>query len=308
MNANNALGGGPQSADGKAIARWNATGHGITSPAPVVPGLEQEEDWTRHREGVMESLSPVGALEDNLAERVALMIWRLHRVTRFETTAIGSGVEKVEKMIHERNSFLRSMQGGSIADTTHPEDIRFEARHNRSSYNALRRFISKQRGTEKKIKGQDASAVIHGAYLAAKRLSGKDFDWEEVNLPGIDGDHDIYEPPMMTAADAEACVAALARQAGLDAQELLDSAVQSAGFEAKSVEYKLEETEKEVSELREERVLADEKTLEKIQKYESHLSRQLYHALHELENLQKHRTTGEGTPLARLDVQGVAGG
>jgi hypothetical protein len=26
--------------------------------------------------------------------------------------------------------------------------------------------------------------------------------------------------------------------------------------------------------------------------------------LHELENLQKHRTTGEGVPLLRMDVQG----
>jgi hypothetical protein len=55
-----------------------------------------------------------------------------------------------------------------------------------------------------------------------------------------------------------------------------------------------------------ERILPDEKTLEKISRYEAHLSRQLYHALHELENLQKHRNTGEGMPLARLDVLGLA--
>jgi hypothetical protein len=53
-----------------------------------------------------------------------------------------------------------------------------------------------------------------------------------------------------------------------------------------------------------ERILPHEKTLEKISRYEAHLCRQLYHALHELENLQKHRITGEGTPIARLDVQG----
>jgi hypothetical protein len=27
--------------------------------------------------------------------------------------------------------------------------------------------------------------------------------------------------------------------------------------------------------------------------------------MHELENLQKHRITGEGVPLLRMDVQGV---
>jgi selenocysteine lyase/cysteine desulfurase len=56
-----------------------------------------------------------------------------------------------------------------------------------------------------------------------------------------------------------------------------------------------------------ERILPDDETLQKIARYEAHLSRQLYHALHELENLQKYRTTGEGTPLARVDVQGLPG-
>ena len=63
--------------------------------------------------------------------------------------------------------------------------------------------------------------------------------------------------------------------------------------------------EQEISRKVRERILPDDKTLEKIGRYEAHLSRQLYLALHELENLQKHRITGEGTPLARLDVQGL---
>ena len=73
----------------------------------------------------------------------------------------------------------------------------------------------------------------------------------------------------------------------------------------RSAAYKKEEVEQEISRKVRERILPDEKTLSKISRYEAHLSRQLYHALHELENLQKHRLTGEGTPLARLDVQGL---
>ncbi len=44
--------------------------------------------------------------------------------------------------------------------------------------------------------------------------------------------------------------------------------------------------------------------LEKLQRYESHLTRQFYQALHELEALQVRRR-GERTPLARLDLQGL---
>ncbi len=41
--------------------------------------------------------------------------------------------------------------------------------------------------------------------------------------------------------------------------------------------------------------------LDKVQRYEAHLSRQLYQAKHELEALKKQRQ-GEATPLARVDV------
>ena len=56
--------GGPKTREGKEVVRWNATRHGISSPKPVVPGLEKQEDWETHLEGIMENLSPVGHLED----------------------------------------------------------------------------------------------------------------------------------------------------------------------------------------------------------------------------------------------------
>ena len=61
--------GGPATENGKEIVRWNATQHGIRSPAPVVPGIEKAEDWEAHGEGVLESLKPEGHLETVLAER-----------------------------------------------------------------------------------------------------------------------------------------------------------------------------------------------------------------------------------------------
>src|SRR5215218_9696596 len=88
--------GGPKTEGGKEVTRWNATRHGIRSPAPVVPGVEKKEDWEKHRDGVLESLQPEGHLEFVLAERVALLLWRLHRVTRYETESIALIQERVE--------------------------------------------------------------------------------------------------------------------------------------------------------------------------------------------------------------------
>jgi hypothetical protein len=130
--------GGPATQNGKAVVKWNATRHGISSPAPVVPGLENKGDWQEHRDGILENLSPVGSLEITLAERVALLSWRLHRVTRFETGAITISQETKEDDIHDRDLFLSALKHKHL-ESTHPVDIRFEAKYCKQSHNALRR-------------------------------------------------------------------------------------------------------------------------------------------------------------------------
>src|SRR5215210_5777687 len=114
--------GGPATQNGKAVVKWNATRHGISSPAPVVPGLEKREDWQEHRDGILDNLSAVGRLEITLAERVALLSWRLHRVTRYETETIAISQEQVEEDLHRKRRFLLSLHDNPYA-STHPEDI-----------------------------------------------------------------------------------------------------------------------------------------------------------------------------------------
>jgi hypothetical protein len=292
---------GPKTAQGKAVVRWNATRHGISSPAPIIPGLEKREDWESHRDGIMENLSPVGHLEVTLAERVALLSWRLHRVTRYETEAIATSQETIEDDIHDRDRFLSAIRHKGI-ESTHPVDIRFEAKHYKRAHSALRRFPSL--GPDKTLKGTDASSVVWGVLMEAKKAAGEQIDDEALDLPGVPEDAMIEELPAMKVAEVQGCVEAIAAHASLDPDELLEAATYEAGYQARHAAHKKEEVEQEISRKVRERILPDDKTLEKISRYEAHLSRQLYHALHELENLQKYRTTGEGVPLARLDVQG----
>jgi hypothetical protein len=295
--------GGPKTEQGKAVVRWNATRHGISSPRPVVPGLEKQEDWEEHRSGILKNLSPVGHLEVTLAERVALLSWRLHRVTRYETETIAISQGQVEEDIHRKAIFLRSLRDNPYA-ATHPEDIRFEAKHNRNTHNALKRFPSLK--PSKTMKGEDATSVVWSVLMAAQKAMGEEIEVESLDLPGVPEDAWIEELPAMKVEDVEGCVESIARTAGEDPEELLEIATERARSDSVSAKFKAEEVEVEIDVMRRERILPDEKTLEKIARYESHLSRQLFHSLHELENLQKHRITGEGTPLARLDVQGLS--
>jgi hypothetical protein len=54
---------------------------------PVNNRVEKLEDWLAHREIVVEELCPVGALETLYAQRAALYMWRIDRVTRYEIDA-----------------------------------------------------------------------------------------------------------------------------------------------------------------------------------------------------------------------------
>ena len=56
----------------------------LTLANPLIEGVEKLEDWLAHREIVVQELCPVGALETLYAQRAALHLWRLERVTRYE--------------------------------------------------------------------------------------------------------------------------------------------------------------------------------------------------------------------------------
>ena len=87
--------GGPKTPTGKATSSGNALTHGLTSNAPVVFAAgETVEGWEQHRAAIVASLTPVGALESALAERVALLVWRLARCWRAETALIARQIDK----------------------------------------------------------------------------------------------------------------------------------------------------------------------------------------------------------------------
>src|SRR5215216_6079977 len=120
--------GGPVSQEGKEVVRWNATRHGIRSPAPVVPGIEKPEDWEEYRDGVLESLQPEGHLETVLAEQVALLSWRLHRVIRYETESIALYQERAQEDLARQ----RGRPFSDVSGPANPEAVRSDLKSARA--------------------------------------------------------------------------------------------------------------------------------------------------------------------------------
>src|SRR5215203_6747677 len=293
--------GGPVTQEGKEVVKWNATRHGIRSPAPVVLGVEKEEDWEEHRDGILESLQPEGHLEEVLAERVALLSWRLNRVTRYETETISLSQQKLEDDLADRRRFDSYLLGPS-----HPEDVRGALQDALRAQRLIKRFPKLP--DDKGLSGPDAASILD---LVWGRVD-EEVEAEEVQLPEAipewaSLDEYMAEWDGWTVSLVRECISAIASAAKEDEEEVIESATERARLEIISAKAAAERVEQDLARMSRERLLPDEKTLEKVSRYEAHLSRLFHKTLHELEALQTRRSGGVA-PLARLDVDGLAGG
>jgi len=293
--------GGPATEAGKEVARWNAARHGMRSLAPVVPGIERPEDWERHLAGTLESLAPEGHLETVLAERVALLSWRLHRAARYETETIALSQEAVEKDLAEKRRY-----SASIAEGIHPEDVRGAHESAKRTERLLKRLPSLP--DDRRLSPEDADSILWAVY---GRLD-EEIELEELEIPGVPEPLDPetiseHEGVAWTAALVRAAVSVLAEIAGEEPETLIEAAAEATRLDAIRAKHRAEEVERELREMRRARMLPDLATLQKISRYEAHLSRLLYKTMHELEALQTRRQGG-AAPLARLDVDGMPDG
>jgi hypothetical protein len=127
---------------------------------------------------------------------------------------------------------------------------------------------------------------------------------ESVSVPALP-DSDSWEGyEGWTAGLVRAVIEQVAQATDEEPEELLKVATRSARWKAERSKLEVEKVERDLKNMARERLLPDEKALEKVQRYEAHLSRLLYKTLHELEALQTRRS-GNVAPLARLDIEGL---
>jgi hypothetical protein len=94
--------------------------------------------------------------------------------------AIAISQEAIEDDIHERDRFLSALRHKGF-ESTHPQDIRFDAKYYEQVYSALRRFSTL--GSDKVLKGADASSVVWSVLMQAKKAE-VEIDQEVLDLPG----------------------------------------------------------------------------------------------------------------------------
>jgi hypothetical protein len=117
---------GPKTPGGKAVVRLNPLRHGLLARDVVLPGEDTdafEELWNR----VRADLSPMGPIEELLADRVVNALWRLRRLARAETALFNWRAYVLKA--HQLSEQVQSFEKDFLSGISFPTKITNEALH-----------------------------------------------------------------------------------------------------------------------------------------------------------------------------------
>jgi len=251
--------------------RLNALKHGILSNDTLIlagDGKEELEVFEEFRRQLRDDLTPIGALEEFLVDNIVMLAWRWRRLLRYEASIIG--------------------ENGETATEGPPQP-------------RTQDLVALAEEAEK-----DMEAINNGKPLENRpetwyrlfSVAAEKFQVPISELLELDNSWRLfcdYDEEQVRQVMSEAC------QKGNISEAQFWVAVRD------SAHLEHEEASKQLKRLncshKRERPLAslpDEKALMKIQRYEAHLSRQFYKALHELQRVQSARAGQR--PLAPLAI------
>jgi hypothetical protein len=257
---------GPTTADGKAIVSGNAIRHGLLSWKPTIPGLEKAKDWETHLDRTLQSLAPVGYTETLLAERAALLTWRLGRVARYEREATVIALERAEIRKRRRHDDAEQTVIAAQAVVNMVEGVRTLAPETELTPDNAGKALIKA-AEEANVDIYEDNKIVWPTYVQGTL---GEIDW--------------------TAGRLLECVELVTRRAGIALDELLTKTTEGVGDALKDAQRKRDKLREDADRERRSLLLLDTLTLEKVNRYETSLERSLYKALHELERRQAARS------------------
>lgn len=329
---------GPTSDAGKAVARLNATSHGLRAASPVVPG-EDPAAWEEYRDAVVSDLAPVGILETELADRVALLAWRLRRVAAFEAGVVARASDRAARRARGEETDEPADTFSLFGRTRRPTHPLVEARERVEHAERavadgerlaplLARLSAAPDG--ERVGGADALFTLSelAAYLPEPDDDDDDEDGDDLDSdPMTDPTHprfllavgvpseahvDPDEWCGWTAGAVRLGVERIARSQKWTRDRLLARA--AAGVddlgderaELTAARRALRAAEKQAASdeaaARRRALVPAKDTADVVLRYEGHLQRQLTQTLHELERRQALRSENPPQPPAALDV------
>jgi hypothetical protein len=280
---------GPKTSAGKALVALNSVAHGVYCISPVVEGLESKRAWTAYRSAMMDCLAPVGMVEMTLAERITLAAWRLRRVARFESEQIR--LEQEDALEHVSRGLGYKMD--LDLDEAGLQQMLDEPKLREERCQRVSSLLTAS--DETPLSGEDAEDLLWFAHEQLGQTKQFDGYWKQ--LPAVE---------TWQMGPIRQLIRGLSDQHRKPFDEFLRTLSERASAEWADSYKKERVARASVDQYRREHLLPDIESLEKIQRYESHLSRQFHRDLHELQRLQAARLGHPvATPVA-IDIDVIA--
>ncbi len=263
---------GPQTEEGKEIAKLNAVKHGILSDATVITkgeGEERKEAYLRLHDGLRDYFTPDGAMEDALVEQIAVTLWRKRRVLRFELGCLRQQLDRYTEAQQERSTYATALN--AVQQLSLTKDKADLAQRCITALTEGADILSDE-GAEEWAEDYNKLADQHSFSRNAEAE-------DEADGPAL---RDWLRSQGLTDEALRAGLAALHQATLREAQERFKPLEVRAALE-------LEQAALLGS------VPASGHDLDKIIRYEASLDRQLYKAINQLERLQRRRK-GEDLP------------
>jgi len=277
---------GPKTPTGKALVALNSVAHGIYSVSPVIEEMESKRSWTAYRFAMLDCLAPVGMVEMTLAERITLAAWRLRRVARYESEQIRLEQEGAMEEIGRRLGYKLNQDLAAVD----VQEILDEAKWREERCQRVLALLTAS--DETPLSGDDAEDLLWFAHEQLGQTEHFEGYWEQLPVSEawniglirglIRGLSELHREPF---------------------EEFLRTLSDRAAEEWVKSYQTAREAQARVNQYRREHLLPGTETLEKIQRYESHLSRQFHRDLHELERLQATRLGHPITVPIAIDVE-----
>jgi hypothetical protein len=231
-------------------------------------------------------------LEAALAERVAIQLWRLGRVIRYETGVLEANLELVREGVLPNADGLVSPWGA----TTRLDDAAASRDHAEALGILLAEFPRYPDADQ--MPREAAVALIWAAYEAAFENRSV-----EVSIPGIPDDDDEFDEfDDWTVGLLRSAFRVYSAKANLTPEQLHSKMVSNASSAHSGASRLIERKERERERARRHNILPSKDVLEKIARYEASLERSLLRSLHELQRIQAYRTGGPAQIPTALDI------
>ena len=291
--------------EGSMISRLNAVKHGILSE--VVPDFEKDA-YALHVANVFEDYNPQGYLETRLCERIASSLWRLQRLERHETAIIARDTATAMKAVN--NKKIEPSYMNPRSEPYDKDSLEYELESTQKALEMMRRGLDSMR-----LEKKEALFVWLWAFweLADKTLpkwrkAERTLEKALKTTGCTDEWTDPEAHPYLTFEMVHPAVTSLGQciQGWLNVGGVLEPGEWQWFQDRLEVRVNWLQSQLEQIQNLETHAAAlagipHESNTDKIAKYEAHLERGLYKALHELEALQDRRN-GKNAPLARVEV------